>query len=118
MGSDILFNYMVEYMSKLDDVFHSLSDSTRRDILHRLAPGEQTVGALASHYNLTFAAVSKHLQVLERAKLVQKRRDGREQRVTLSPHGLRNADKYLEQYRKLWEEKLDRLGEYLKKNKK
>jgi DNA-binding transcriptional ArsR family regulator len=70
---------------------------------------------LAGHYRLTFAAVSKHLQVLERAKLVRKRRRGREQRVLLSPGGLKQADKYLEQYRKMWEERLDRLEVFLKK---
>lgn len=108
---------MVEYKTKLDSIFHSLADPTRRDMLHRLRPREQSVGELAGHYKLTFAAVSKHLQVLEHAKLVRKRRHGREQRVTLSPAGLRQADKYLEQYRKLWEEKLDRLETFLKDNK-
>jgi DNA-binding transcriptional ArsR family regulator len=83
--------------------------------LRRLAPREQTVGELAHHYDLTFAAVSKHLQVLERAKLVRKRRNGREQRVRLSPSGLSMADKYLGQYRGLWEGKLERLAMFLKK---
>jgi DNA-binding transcriptional ArsR family regulator len=108
---------MVEYRTQLDAIFHSLSDPTRRDILRRLAPGMQTVGELAGHYELTFAAVSKHLQVLERAKLVRKRRRGREQRVELSPAGLGHADKYLEQYRKMWEGRLDRLETLLKNNK-
>ena len=108
---------MVEYSTTLDAIFHSLADPTRRDILRRLGRGEQTVGALARHYDLTFAAVSKHLQVLERAKLVRKRRRGREQRVELSPAGLRQANNHLEQYRVLWEQKLDRLETYLKNNK-
>jgi DNA-binding transcriptional ArsR family regulator len=108
---------MVEYSTKLDNVFHSLADPTRRDILRRLAPGDQTVGELAEHYYLTFAAVSKHLQVLERAKLVRKHRNGREQRVELSPTMLSKADKYLEQYRVLWEDKLERLELFLKDNK-
>ncbi|MDR3571601.1 MAG: metalloregulator ArsR/SmtB family transcription factor [Candidatus Pacebacteria bacterium] len=108
---------MVEYKSTLDGIFLSLANPTRRDILRRLAPGVQTVSELADHYDLTFAAVSKHLQVLERAKLVHKRKSGREQRVELSPTGLQQADKYLEQYRKLWEEKLDRLEMFLKNDK-
>ena len=112
----ISFNHMVESDTKLDTIFHSLADPTRRDILRRLRPREQSIGELAQHYDLTFAAVSKHLQVLERAKLVRKRRRGREQRVELSPAGLRRADTYLEQYRKLWEEKLDRLEVFLKNN--
>ena len=109
---------MVEYTSTLDDIFSSLADPTRRDILRRLRPGEQTVGELAIHYNLTFAAVSKHLQVLERAKLVRKRRRGREQRVELAPKGLSRADKYLEQYRVLWEGRLDSLESLLQNTKK
>ncbi len=107
---------MVELDTTLDAIFRSLADPTRRDILRRLRPGEQTVGALANHYELTFAAVSKHLQVLERAQLVHKRRSGREQRVELSPAGLGQADKYLEQYRGLWEERLDQLEVFLKNN--
>lgn len=108
---------MVEYNTKLDAIFQSLADPTRRDMLRRLAPGEQTVGELARQYKLSFASVSKHLQVLERAKLVRKKRSGREQRVTLSPAGLKQADKYLEQYRVMWEEKLDRLEIFLKNSK-
>jgi DNA-binding transcriptional ArsR family regulator len=108
---------MVEYNTTLDDIFSSLADPTRRDMLHRLRPGEQSVGKLAGHYKLTFAAISKHLQVLERAKLVRKHRRGREQRVELSPTGLKRADTYLAHYRKLWEEKLDRLEVFLKDNK-
>jgi len=108
---------MVEYSTTLDAIFHSLADPTRRDLLRRLRPGGQTVGALAEHYSLTFAAVSKHLQVLETARLVRKRRKGREQRVELSAAGLRKADKYLEQYRKLWEGRLDRLETFIKNNK-
>lgn len=107
---------MVEYRG-LDDIFHSLSDPTRRDILRRLRSHEQSVGTLAAHYDLTFASISKHLQVLERAKLVRKCRIGREQRVELSPKGLQQANKYLEQYRKEWEERLDRLEGFLKTNK-
>ena len=105
---------MVEYQSTLDAVFQSLADPTRRDILRQLRSRTHTVGSLAHHYELTFAGVSKHLQVLERARLVRKRRSGREQKVEISPSGLKQADKYLEQYRKLWEGRLDRLGDYLK----
>jgi DNA-binding transcriptional ArsR family regulator len=113
----VIFNHMVEYYPSLNDVFHSLANPTRRDILRRLSPHEQTVGELAEHYSLTFAAVSKHLRVLERAKLIRKRRSGREQKVQLFPQGLEQANKYLEQYRGLWEEKLDQLEVFLKNNK-
>ena len=106
---------MVEYEStELDAIFSSLADPTRRDILRRLRPRGYSVGELASQYDLTFAAVSKHLQVLERARLVCKRRSGREQQVELSPDGLHRADEYLEQYRAVWEGRMDRLAGHLK----
>ena len=104
---------MVEYKNTLDAVFHSLADPTRRDMLRRLKPGQQTVGQLAGQYRLTFAAVSKHVQVLEKAKLVRKRKQGREQQVELSPSGLKQADTYLEQYRQMWEGRLERLETFL-----
>lgn len=105
---------MVEYSSGLDAIFASLADPTRRDMLRRLRPKTHSVGELAIHYDLTFAAVSKHLQVLERAHLITKHRNGRTQLVELSPTGLRQAENYLEQYRKLWEGRLDRLGAHLR----
>jgi DNA-binding transcriptional ArsR family regulator len=108
---------MVECTTTLDAIFSSLAHPTRRDMLHRLRPREYTVGELANHYDLTFAAVSKHLQVLERAKLVRKRRKGREQWVALSPAGLGQADKYLEQYRALWEGRLEKLEAFLQDTK-
>jgi len=104
---------MVEYTMNLDTVFGSLADPTRRDILRRVARREQSVGQIAQHYDLTFAAVSKHLQVLEKAKLVTKRRRGKEQMVNIAPGALASADEYLEQYRELWERQLDRLEDLL-----
>ncbi|MGH7156719.1 MAG: ArsR/SmtB family transcription factor [Candidatus Saccharimonadales bacterium] len=105
---------MVEYSFSLDSTFGALSDPTRRDILRRLANGEFSVGELAKPYSLTFAAVSKHLKVLERAKLIIKRRRGREQMVSLAPQAFADAAEYLEWYRSLWENRLDALESYLK----
>ena len=90
-------------------LFGSLADPTRRDILRRVARREQSVGQIAKHYELTFAAVSKHLQVLEKARLITKRRRGKEQMVNISPQALASADEYFEQYRELWERRLDKL---------
>ena len=104
---------MVEHTSPLDSIFSSLADPTRRDILRRLRSKEHSVGELAARYDLTFAAVSKHLQVLERAQLVRKRRKGREQQVELISQSFKKADAYLEQYRKSWSERLDRLETFL-----
>jgi DNA-binding transcriptional ArsR family regulator len=99
----------------LDSIFGSLADPTRRDILHRLASGELTIGAIAEPYHLTFAAISKHVKLLERARLVVKRRQGKQQYVALSPQAFANASDYLEWYRNLWEHSLDRLDVYLNK---
>jgi DNA-binding transcriptional ArsR family regulator len=105
---------MVEYTFPLDQVFNSLSDSTRRDILQRVAGKELSVGEIAKYYDLTFAAVSKHLKVLERAKLISKRRRGKEQMVSVSPWALKEAADYLENYRRRWEERYQALDEVLK----
>jgi DNA-binding transcriptional ArsR family regulator len=104
---------MVEYMVELDKVFGSLSDPTRRDILRRVATREMSVGEIAEDYQITFAAVAKHLKVLERAHLIGKNKRGKEQIVTINPQVLSAADQYLENYRGLWEAQLDALDAYL-----
>lgn len=111
----LTFNYMVECTIQLDSVFGSLADPTRRDILHRVSQRELSVGEIAKPYHLTLAAVSKHLKVLERAQLIVKRRRGKEQMVHISPQALANADAYLEQYRQLWEQRLDALEALLER---
>jgi DNA-binding transcriptional ArsR family regulator len=108
---------MVEYTLSLDNTFSALSDPTRRDMLKRLASAELSVGEVAKFYNLTFAAVSKHLKVLERAKLVIKRRKGKQQMVSLSPRALADASDYLEWYKNFWEKRLDSLEAYLEADK-
>lgn len=104
---------MVECM-ELDDIFASLADRTRRDILKRLDDRQLSISEIALPYNLTFAAVSKHLKVLEKANLITKKRRGKEQLVSISPEGLKKADEYIESYRRLWEGRLDSLEEYLR----
>lgn len=105
---------MVEQAIELDTIFASLSDPTRRDILARVARAELSVGEIVEKYDVSFAAISKHLNVLERAKLIRKRREGKKQMVTLAPGALQNADEYLEQYRQLWEQKFNKLDALLK----
>lgn len=100
---------MVEYTLQLDSIFASLSDSTRRDILSRVARNELSVGELAAQYSLTFAAISKHLKVMERAQLITKRKEGKKQMVSLAPGALMSADEYLEQYRRMWQSRYDKL---------
>jgi len=100
---------MVEYSLQLDSIFGSLADPTRRDILQRLGGGELSVGEIARPYHMTFAAISKHLKVLEKAQLVVKRRRGREQIVELTPGALAEAGEYLRRYEQLWQRRLDAL---------
>lgn len=104
---------MVESIARLDTVFQSLADPTRRDILARVMDRELSVGEIAERYAMSLAAVSKHLQVLERAGLVSKRRLGKERIVTIEAAALHEASLFLDRYARLWEERLDRLGEYL-----
>lgn len=104
---------MVEYPMQLDTVFHSLSDPIRRDILHRISDGEMSVGELAEQYNITFAAVSKHVMVLEAAGLVKKRKEGRRIRVSLEAQVLQQVDAYLERYRRMWEGRYKKLDSLL-----
>lgn len=105
---------MVEREAYLNNLFGSLADPTRRDILQRLINAQYTVGELAQHYSVSFAAVAKHLNVLERAKLVIKQRRGKEQVVSIAPQALQDANKYLAQYEALWNKRFDALDEILK----
>ncbi len=104
---------MVEYTTQLDSIFASLSDPTRRDIISRVARGELSVGDLVKSYDVSFAAISKHLMVLERANLIIKRREGRKQMVSLTPDALKSADVYLEQYRQMWQSRYDKLDKLI-----
>jgi len=105
---------MVEYVLSLDSIFSSLSDPTRRDILRRLISQELTISEIAKPYDMTFAAISKHLKVLEKAQLIIKQRRGKEQMVQVSPIALKDAADYLENYRVLWDERFQSLDKLLK----
>lgn len=106
---------MSNYDFKLDSVFLSLSDVTRRDIIKRIAFKEYNIGELAQHYNMSLNAVSKHIKILERASLIIRKRKGRFQYIQLAPRPFKNAMQYLEFYKNFWEDKLDSLGKYLEK---
>lgn len=106
---------MVEYTLQLDSIFHSLSDSIRRDMLRRVAKTELSVGELAQKYDVSFAAISKHLKVLQEARLIRKRKEGKKYMVALAPETLKDAEDYLEQYRLMWQSRHDKLDLLLKK---
>lgn len=106
---------MVESNLHIDLLFTALSDSTRRSILLRVAKVEMSIGEIAEHYKLTFAAISKHILVLEKAGLVAKRRRGKEQIVTIVPATLNIAKEHIERYAKLWAQRYDKLESLLNK---
>jgi DNA-binding transcriptional ArsR family regulator len=92
-----------------DRVFSALADGTRRDIVRRAIAGEEGVVELAEHYAMSFAAVQKHVAVLERAGLVSKQRIGRRKVVRTNVQGLRTAQHLLDQYEALWQGRIDRM---------
>jgi len=98
----------------LDQVFGALADPTRRAILARLALGEVTVGELAQPFEMSLPAVSKHLRVLEEAGLIRKERVAQSRPCRLEPGALKAVDAWIEDYRRLFSESLDRLDDYLK----
>src|SRR6266851_4060056 len=101
-------------MARLDLVFAALADPTRRAILARLAAGEATVNELVAPSDLSQPTISKHLKVLERAGLVSRGRDAQFRPVRLDAAPLAGAAQWLGDYRRFWEESLDRLDTYVK----
>jgi DNA-binding transcriptional ArsR family regulator len=95
--------------AEVDRIFQALADSTRRDIVRRVLQREQSVSELAEQYAMSFAAVQKHVAVLERASLVTKQRRGREQLVSGNPEALRRAGLLLDQYEELWRHRVTRI---------
>jgi DNA-binding transcriptional ArsR family regulator len=105
---------MVElHAASLDVVFHALSDSTRRAILRDVSREAKTVGEIAEPYSMSLAAVSKHLQVLERAELVKREKKGNFRMVQLNADTLRAAQEWLAYYETFWTGQLDALQNYL-----
>ena len=92
-----------------DRAFGALADATRRDIVRRAIDGDEGVAELAGHYSMSFAAVQKHVAVLERAGLVSKERNGRRKVVRTNLEGLRSARRLLDQYEELWRGRIARM---------
>ncbi|MEZ0051110.1 DNA-binding transcriptional ArsR family regulator [Mycobacterium sp. MAA66] len=91
--------------AEIDRIFHALADATRRDIVVRTMRSDQSVSTLARHYDMSFAAVQKHVAVLASAALVHKERRGREQLVRAVPETLRHAGVLLDRYEALWRDR-------------
>jgi DNA-binding transcriptional ArsR family regulator len=98
---------------QLDLVFGALADRTRRAILTRLATGEATVNELAEPFEMSLQAVSKHLKVLERAGLIARSRNAQWRPCRLEGEALASASGWIEENRRVWEARLDRLGEVI-----
>jgi DNA-binding transcriptional ArsR family regulator len=98
---------------RADRVFHALADATRRDIVARVMRREHSVSGLARHYPMSFAAVQKHVAVLDRAGIVTKRRCGREQLVSGNVDAVRQAGLLLDQLEAIWRTRMTRFGEVL-----
>ncbi len=92
-----------------DRMFGALADATRRDIVRRAIDGNEGVAELASHYSMSFAAVQKHVAILERAGLISKLRSGRRKVVRTDPEGLRTVRRLLDRYEELWRGRIDRM---------
>jgi DNA-binding transcriptional ArsR family regulator len=104
---------MAQATDQLDRTFAALSDPTRRAILARLASGEATVTELAAPFDISLPAVSKHLKVLERAGLIARGRERQWRPARLEATPLRDVAEWTERYRRFWEERYERLDEYL-----
>lgn len=108
---------MVEHDSpRLNQVFHALGDSTRRQMLRELAVGERTVGELAKPFAISLAAASKHIRALESAGLIRREVRGRTHVCSLDPGPLASADEWLRQYERFWTGRLDVLEQLLRED--
>ncbi len=106
---------MVEYLEQsLDNVFHALGDATRRRMLRELTSGKRTVGQLAEPFDMSLAAVSKHIKVLEAAGLLRREVRGRTHFCRIEPGPLASAHEWLEFYERFWTSRLDTLERLLR----
>ena len=98
----------------VDDVFHALSDSTRRKVLERLSVGPATVSELAAPFDMKLPSFVQHLSVLERSRLVKSKKKGRVRTYEIRPERFKVAENWLTEQRQLWESRLDRFDAYVK----
>jgi DNA-binding transcriptional ArsR family regulator len=95
--------------ARLDDIFFALSDSTRRSILERLARGEAGVNELKESFSISQPAISRHLKVLERARLIHRSREAQRRPARVETHTVAEAAKWIEHYQQIWETNYQRL---------
>jgi DNA-binding transcriptional ArsR family regulator len=108
-----MVSHINESEESLNQLFRALADGTRRDILARSLVATPSVSELAARYDMSFAAVQKHVAVLERAGLIQKRAQGREQRVATNHAQLQRAGALLDSFEAIWRQRLAQLDDVL-----
>src|SRR5215208_6741202 len=108
---------MVQYSRTLDAAFGALADTTRRRVLERLGRGDASISDLAGAFDMTLTGMKKHVQVLEGAGLVTTEKVGRVRRCRLGPRRLDDVREWTESYRRMLDQRLDRLGELLERDK-
>ena len=108
---------MVEQTINLDNIFQALADQTRRSILRQLTETSLSISELARSYQMSFAAVAKHVVKLEQAGLVSKKRAGKRQVISITPKTIEAAITHLELYEKMWENRLDTLESLIHESK-
>ncbi|MCA9354455.1 MAG: winged helix-turn-helix transcriptional regulator [Candidatus Kaiserbacteria bacterium] len=99
----------------LDNIFKALADETRRDILRRVAAASLSISDLAESYKMSFAAIAKHVGVLERAQLIIKKRSGKQQIITAAPKTIEIAAEHLARYEQLWDARFSALEDLVTK---
>ena len=113
----VILNHMVQLSERLDSAFSALGDTTRRRVLERVGRGEASISELAGAFDMTLTGMKKHVQVLEDAELVTTEKVGRVRRCSAGPRRLEDVHEWTETYRRMLEERLDRFGELLERQK-
>ena len=116
-SNEVILNHMVQYSKKLDTGFAALSDSTRRGILERLGRGNASITDLADVFTITLTGIKKHVKVLEDAGLVTTQKLGRTRTCRLGPRTLDQEAEFIASYRRMLEDRLNRLGDFLDRTK-
>lgn len=113
--SGAIVNHMVNYQTyNLNDVFHALSDPTRRAILERLSHKSLSVSELAKPFKVSLVAISKHIKVLENAKLISRQKAGRISMCQVNEEAMMSAEEWLSHYSRFWTDKMEALDEFVK----
>jgi DNA-binding transcriptional ArsR family regulator len=112
-SADVIVHRSVQHNGTLDRTFFALSDRTRRGILERLGRGPATISELAEPFGLTLNGVKKHIGILEEVDLVNSQKVGRARECRLGPAELDQAMEWIDGYRRTWQSRLDRFGDYV-----